>query len=91
MDWKIFGTVFGTVFLAEIGDKTQLATMTFVAQGGGKWTIFMASSLALIAAAGIGVLAGSLLSRWIDPVMLTRLAGVAFVLIGAWTLWKSWN
>jgi putative Ca2+/H+ antiporter (TMEM165/GDT1 family) len=91
MDWKIFGTVFGTVFLAEIGDKTQLATMTFAAQGGGKWTIFMASSLALIAAAGIGVLAGSLLSRWIDPVMLTRLAGVAFVLIGAWTLWKSWN
>ncbi|MEY4775170.1 MAG: hypothetical protein RIT40_2205 [Planctomycetota bacterium] len=91
MDWKIFGTVFGTVFLAEIGDKTQLATMTFAAQGGGKWTIFMASSVALIAAAGIGVLAGSLLSRWIDPVMLTRLAGVAFVLIGAWTLWKSWN
>ena len=91
MDWKIFGTVFGTVFLAEIGDKTQLATMTFAAQGGGKWTIFMASSLALIAAAAIGVLAGSLLSRWIDPVMLTRLAGVAFVLIGAWTLWKSWN
>ena len=91
MDWKIFGTVFGTVFLAEIGDKTQLATMTFAAQGGGKWTIFMASSVALIAAAGIGVLAGSLLSRWIDPVMLTRLAGVAFVLIGAWALWKSWN
>ena len=91
MDWKIFGTVFGTVFLAEIGDKTQLATMTFAAQGGGKWTIFMASSVALIAAAGIGVLAGSLLSRWIDPVMLTRLAGVAFVLVGAWTLWKSWN
>lgn len=91
MDWKVFGTVAGTVFLAEIGDKTQLATMTFAAQGGGKWAIFLGSSLGLVAAAGVGVLAGSVVSRWVEPAVLTRIAGVAFVAIGAWTLWKSWN
>ena len=91
MDWTVFATVAGTVFLAEIGDKTQLATMTFAAQGGGKWAIFLGSSVGLVAAAAVGVLAGTFLARWIEPVVLTRVAGVAFVAIGAWTIWKSWN
>ncbi|MEY2808403.1 MAG: TMEM165/GDT1 family protein [Planctomycetia bacterium] len=91
MDWKVFATVAGTVFLAEIGDKTQLATMTFAAQGADKWSTFLGASLGLVASAGVGVLAGTVLSRWIEPVVLTRIAGVAFVCIGAWTLWKSWS
>ncbi|MEY2745970.1 MAG: hypothetical protein RL112_1012 [Planctomycetota bacterium] len=91
MDWKVFATVAGTVFLAEIGDKTQLATMTFAAQGADKWSIFLGSSVGLVAAAGVGVLAGAILARWVEPAVLTRVAGVAFVAIGAWTLWKSWS
>ena len=57
MDWKIFITVFAAVFIAELGDKTQLATMLFAADREvSKWTVFMAASAALILASAIGVL-----------------------------------
>jgi len=59
MDWKILGIVFISVFIAEMGDKTQLATMLFASDKEvSKWTIFLGASLALIAASGIGVLGG---------------------------------
>ena len=57
MDWKILGAVFVSVFIAEMGDKTQLATMLFASDKEvSKWTIFLGASLALIAASGIGVM-----------------------------------
>ncbi len=90
MDWKILATVFASVFIAEMGDKTQLATMLFASdQAVSKWTIFFGASLALIAASGIGVMAGSVLANYIDEKHLHYVAGAGFVIIGLWTLWKA--
>ena len=87
MHWKTFATVFVTVFVAEMGDKTQLATLLFSAdRQTSKWTVFAGSALALTAAAAIGVLVGSQLERFISPKVLKTVAGVGFLAIGAWTL-----
>ncbi|MGA0935883.1 MAG: TMEM165/GDT1 family protein [Pseudohongiellaceae bacterium] len=87
MDWKIFLTVLGTVFIAELGDKTQLATMLFAADREvSKMTVFLAASAALILASAIGVLAGSLMSEFINEKILHYIAGAGFIVIGAWTL-----
>jgi putative Ca2+/H+ antiporter (TMEM165/GDT1 family) len=87
MDIKSLLAVFATVFVAELGDKTQLATLLFAANAKhNPWLIFIASSLALVCAAGLGVLAGSLISKHVDTRMLSILAGLGFIAIGAWTL-----
>ena len=90
MDWKVFLTVFGTVFIAELGDKTQLATMLFASDTAvGKYTVFLAASLALVVAAGLGVLAGTVLGEFINPKYLHYIAGVGFVVIGVITLIRA--
>jgi len=87
MEWKIFLTVVGTVFIAELGDKTQLATMLFAADKEvSKLTVFFAASLALVLASAIGVLAGSMLAEFINEKYLRYLAGVSFILIGGFAL-----
>lgn len=90
MDWKIFATIFAAVFVAELGDKTQLATMLFAADKTvSKYTVFIAASAALIVASAIGVLAGSLLSEYIDEKYLHYIAGTGFIIIGAYTLYNA--
>jgi putative Ca2+/H+ antiporter (TMEM165/GDT1 family) len=90
MDWKIFLTVFAAVFIAELGDKTQIATMLFAADKEvGKLTVFLAASAALVVASAIGVLAGSLLSEYINEKYLHYVAGVGFIIIGAFTLYNA--
>ncbi|MEZ4227209.1 MAG: TMEM165/GDT1 family protein [Polyangiaceae bacterium] len=90
MDLRVFATVFGTVFLAELGDKTQLATLLFAADGKvGKWTVFFASALALVATSAIGVLVGATLSTHVNPKLLNWVAGIGFVGIGIWTLVRA--
>ncbi len=85
--WKTFVTVFVTVFLAEIGDKTQLATMLFSADAKtNNWIVFLGSASALVVAAGIGVLVGSQLEKFINPALLKWAAGIGFILVGIWTL-----
>ena len=85
--WKTFFSVFTTVFIAEIGDKTQLATMLFAAEAkGGKWIIFAGSAIALTLAPAIGVLVGAQLERFISPRTLKLVAGVGFIAIGLWTM-----
>jgi putative Ca2+/H+ antiporter (TMEM165/GDT1 family) len=87
LDYKILATVFTAVFIAELGDKTQLATMLFAADKNvSKLTVFIGASLALVVASGIGVLAGSLLSQYISERHLHYIAGLGFVAIGIWTL-----
>jgi len=83
---RTFGTIFLTVFLAEVGDKTQLATMLFAAQGRSKWLVFAAAGAALVVAAGIGVLVGGAIERWVSPRTLKVMAGIGFIAIGLWTL-----
>lgn len=87
MDLKILLTVFSVVLLAELGDKTQLATLLFAADKEvSKWTVFIGASLALIVASGLGVLAGGALSQYVNEKYLHYIAGVGFVAIGIWTL-----
>ena len=90
MDWKIFLTIFASVFIAELGDKTQLATMLFAADKEvSKYTVFIAASAALIFATALGVLAGSLLSEYINEKYLHYIAGIGFITIGAYTLYSA--
>jgi putative Ca2+/H+ antiporter (TMEM165/GDT1 family) len=90
MELKVLLTVFTAVFVAELGDKTQLATMLFAADKDvSKLTVFIGASLALILASGIGVLAGSLLSQYVSERVLNYVAGTGFVVIGIWTLVRA--
>ena len=90
MDFKLLMTVFGTVFLAELGDKTQLATLLFAAREQSKLMIvFVAASAALICVTAIGVLAGSFVANYINPKYLSYVAGLGFILIGLWTIWQA--
>jgi putative Ca2+/H+ antiporter (TMEM165/GDT1 family) len=90
MDPKVLLTVFATVFVAELGDKTQLATMLYAADREvSKLTVFLGASLALVLASGIGVVAGSLLSEYISEKVLHYVAGVGFIVIGIWTLIRT--
>ncbi len=87
MDWKEFITVFGVVFVAELGDKTQLATMLFAADKEvNKYLVFVAASAALVLASALGVLVGTFLSEYINEKYLHYVAGIGFVTIGVMTL-----
>ena len=89
MDWKVFSTVFVAIFIAEIGDKTQLATMLFAADKEvSKFTVFIGAALALILASAIGVFAGTIISQYISERHLQYIAGVGFITIGIWFLIK---
>ena len=78
------------MFIAELGDKTQLATMLFASDKEvSKWLVFFAASAALVVASGIGVLLGGLLSTYISEKTLSYIAGAGFILIGAYTLYQA--
>ena len=90
MNWTVFLTIFFSVFIAELGDKTQLATMLFAADKEvSKYTVFFAASAALIVASAVGVLAGSLLAEYINEKYLHYVAGAGFIGIGVFTLYNA--
>ncbi len=86
------GLIFITVFLAELGDKTQLATMLFASEGEhNPWMVLLAASLALVASTAIAVLLGSFAARYVELVPLKLLAGIGFVLIGGWSIFEHFR
>lgn len=90
MDFKTLTTVFTSVFIAELGDKTQLATMLFASdKGTSKLTVFLGAAAALVVTSALGVVAGSLLSEYVSEKVLHYLAGIGFIAIGIWTLVKA--
>lgn len=89
MDSKLFWTTFATVFLAELGDKTQLAAMTATARSGALWTVFLAASAALICATALGVAAGSVIFKVVPEHLIKYVAGSAFIAVGLWVLVKG--
>jgi len=90
MDIRVLMTVFITVFVAELGDKTQLATLLFAADRDvNKWVVFLGASSALIAATGLGVLAGGVISHYVSERYLNIFAGIGFIMIGLWTLVRA--
>lgn len=83
MDWNYIWVVFAAVFVAELGDKTQLATILFASDARpSRLVIFLAASAALLCATALGVFAGSLLGEWVNPRVLRWVAGGGFILIG---------
>ncbi len=81
MDWKLFASTFAAIFLAEMGDKTQLSTMTLAA-GSSRWVVFAGSALALVATSAIAVLLGEGIARVVPQVWMKRAAGIVFVVMG---------
>jgi Ca2+/H+ antiporter, TMEM165/GDT1 family len=82
MDLRVLLTTFGIIFLAEMGDKTQLAAMTMSAQTKKPWAVFVGASLALAAVSAIGVLVGGLIGEYVPLEWVKRVAAVAFIVIG---------
>jgi putative Ca2+/H+ antiporter (TMEM165/GDT1 family) len=79
--------IFGSVLLAELGDKTQIATLMFAADSKvAPWGVFAAAALALVLSTAIAVLIGAAAERWLAFVPLKLIAGIAFVAIGTWTI-----
>jgi putative Ca2+/H+ antiporter (TMEM165/GDT1 family) len=90
MDLRLFLTVFGSVFLAEIGDKTQLATMLYASGAqNSRLVVFLASSLALVLASLIGVIAGAALSKVLQGRAIGIAAGIGFIAVGIWVIAKA--
>lgn len=90
MDWKVFMTAFAAVFIAELGDKTQLATVLFASDRDvSKYSIFLAASAALVLSTALAVLAGTFLSEYINEKYLHYIAGLGFIAIGVFTLYRA--
>lgn len=90
MQLKILSAIFFSVFLAELGDKTQLATVCFAAdEECSKLGVFLAASAALVLSTLIAVLVGEQLNRFIPPHYIKIGAGVMFVVIGAWFVFEG--
>jgi putative Ca2+/H+ antiporter (TMEM165/GDT1 family) len=86
MDFKILATTFGLIFLAELGDKTQIATLCFAAESDSRVSVFLGSAAALVLSSLIGVLCGGFVSRLFSPEHVRIGAGALFMFLGLWML-----
>ena len=82
MDWRVMLTTFGVIFLAEMGDKTQLAAMTMSAQTRQPWMVLIGASLALACVSAIGVAVGGVIGNYLPLEWIRRAAAVAFIVVG---------
>jgi putative Ca2+/H+ antiporter (TMEM165/GDT1 family) len=82
MDLRVLLTTFGVIFLAEMGDKTQLAAMTMAAQTKRPWAVFLGASLALAAVSALGVLVGGVIGDYVPLIWVKRVAAATFIIIG---------
>lgn len=89
MDLKTFGSAFLLVFLAELGDKTQLATFGLASEGKSRLAIFAGSALALVCTSAIAVLLGGVAAKYVPERWVRLGAGLLFVVLGALLLVKG--
>ncbi len=89
MDWKVLFGTFGLLFVAELGDKTQLAVITMTCKTEKPWTVFLGAALALVLVTLIAALAGQVIARFVSPDVMGRVAAVLFVLMGV-AIWFRW-
>jgi putative Ca2+/H+ antiporter (TMEM165/GDT1 family) len=82
MDLRVLLTTFGIIFLAEMGDKTQIAAMTMAAQTKKPWAVFLGACLALAAVSAIGVIVGGALGNYVPLEWVKRIAAILFIIIG---------
>lgn len=90
MDWQVFWVTFGTIFLAEMGDKTQLAALTMSAETRVPLAVLAGACTALCLATFLGVMVGSFMSHWLPETLLRKLSGLAFIIIGGLILMGKW-
>ena len=89
MDWKLMSTTFASIFLAEMGDKTQLAVVSMTASSRKPFSVFVGASVALTLVTLLGAMLGGIVTRWVPEHLLNRAAAVLFVVIGIWTWLKG--
>ncbi len=88
MDWKLLGSTYVAIFMAELGDKTQLATLALATERS-RWAVFIGSALALVTTSALAVLGGDLVARTIPPQWIKRGAGAMFVVLGVMFLFSK--
>jgi putative Ca2+/H+ antiporter (TMEM165/GDT1 family) len=86
INWQVIGSAFLMIFLAELGDKTQLSTFAFASQSKSPLSVFLGASLALVLSSLIGVALGGLIGRFVPERIMKVLAAVVFLGFGVWTL-----
>ena len=89
MDYEVFATAFIALFLAEMGDKTQLAVLTLTASTKKPIPVFLGSALALILVTGLGTVFGEGVARFVPVVWLNKGASLLFIVIGLWMWVKA--
>lgn len=85
--WSVFGSTFITIFLAEIGDKTQIATLLMSAESHTPWVVFAGAASALVATSLIGVLVGRWLSNRFSAKALERATGILLLCVSILLMW----
>jgi Ca2+/H+ antiporter, TMEM165/GDT1 family len=83
MDFKLFSSTFLAIFLAEMGDKTQIATLSLAAGAHSRWTVFVGAASGLILTSALAVVGGDVISRYVSATWLRRAAGLTFLVLGA--------
>lgn len=91
LNWHVFVLTFSTLFIAEMGDKTQLAVFSLVTESKQPLSVFIGASLALAVVTLIGVIFGGLVTKIVPPHYLKIGAGILFVGIGFYTLWEAFS
>jgi putative Ca2+/H+ antiporter (TMEM165/GDT1 family) len=86
VDFKVFFTTFAMIFLAELGDKTQLATLSFAAESKSTVSVFLGSAVALVLSSLLAVLVGTGLNRFVPANYIKTGAGVLFIVLGVWMI-----
>jgi putative Ca2+/H+ antiporter (TMEM165/GDT1 family) len=89
--WAIFASTFVTIFLAEIGDKTQLTTLLMTAESHKPWVVFAGAGSALVLTSLLGVLVGRWLASRIQPKTLERAAGISLLVISGLLFWEVFS
>jgi putative Ca2+/H+ antiporter (TMEM165/GDT1 family) len=86
MDFKLMLTTFAMIFIAELGDKTQLATFAFSANNSSRLSVFLGAAGALVLTSLLAVVFGGVISRFVPENYMKMGAGVLFVILGLWML-----
>ncbi len=85
--WRVFSSTFITIFLAELGDKTQVTTLLISAQSDSPWVVFLGAGAALVTTSLLGVWVGQWLARRVSPQTLDTAAGILLLVITLGLLW----
>ncbi len=89
MDWRTLVTVFWAVFMAELGDKTQLAVLGFASSGKSAWSVFLGASVALVCTTLLGVVVGERLATWLPLGLVRRGGGLLLVVVGVFVFFRG--